>query len=138
MGNTSLKLCSKDQKTEAQKCISSMVTQDFNPKKQRPGDTEVRSPCQLPTYGLSAPNSPGNPCSEVTAGIHVLFSCTVSAMLAFASRGRWRDIAGEQGLLAVLAAAQWVWVRIQGSRNAESEDVRPLLPPATRLLAQGI
>ena len=34
----------RGQKTEAQKCTSSVVTQDFNPKKQRPRDTEVRSP----------------------------------------------------------------------------------------------
>lgn len=64
-------ICPKGQKTGAQKCTSSMVTQDFNPKKQRPGDTEVRRPGQLSLYGLLAPNSSVSIRSEERAGIGV-------------------------------------------------------------------
>lgn len=37
LGNIPFELCSKGQKTEAQKSTSSTVTQDSNPNKQRPG-----------------------------------------------------------------------------------------------------
>lgn len=149
MGNTSLELCSEGQKTEAQKCTSSRVTRDFHAKKQRPGDADVRRPCQLSMHGLLAPNSSVNTRSGVTGGIH-------------SNRSPWRRVpcwplpgegAGEtlpekRGSGLFLAVAQWVSrvavtnfggrdLKRRLRRSARCEDVRRLLPPAPdRLLKE--
>lgn len=111
-----------------------MVTQDCNPKKQRPDDTEVRNPCQLSMCCLIAANSSVNACSEVMDRIH-LNICPLQWAQCWASpvEGAGETLQEKRGSWLFLVVAPWVGgvvVRKFGEEvnnqlwiSAQSEDV---------------